>query len=109
VPLLFATIVMVTLCSRKAIVIAVGSDASVEDALRIAWRKVLDQFGAHFVPALAIGAMTIGASWLLGVAAFGLDALTGSTGFAGLIAQSVAEAGGTCWLSAAFVSLTGSR
>jgi len=109
VPLLFATIVMVTLCSRKAIVIAVSSDAAVEDALEMAWRTVIDQFGAHLLPALAIGAMTIVASLVLGIVAFGADALTGSTGIAGPIAKAVATSCGSCWLRAAFVSLTESR
>jgi hypothetical protein len=109
VPLLFATIVMATLCSRKAVVIAVGSNAGVEDALGMAWRTVIGEFGAHLLPVLAIGVMTIVASLVLGIATHGADALTGSTGIAGQIANGVAASCGSCWLRAAFVSLTESR
>ena len=70
---------------------------------------MIDQFGAHLLPALAIGAMTIVASLVLGIIAFGADALTGSTGIAGPIAKAVATSCGSCWLRAAFVSLTESR
>lgn len=105
-PLALVTIVMMTLCVRKAVVIAVARGTGVEESLRMAWSDVKGHFGAHFLPALVIGLVTAAAAFALGIFGGAMKIVVGPVGPLVPALRALATAPGICWLLAAFVTLT---
>jgi len=83
-PLILAAVLVISIWSRKAVVIAVDRGSGVEESLGAAWRDIAARLGEHLVPLLAIGVLTWVASCVLFV---------------------VATAAGGCWSLAALVAL----
>ena len=108
-PLMIVAIVATTLWARKAIVVAVGHGATVGEALRIAWQELTSHFAAHFVPALVIGLVALAAALAIGLVGIVARAAAGpGSGVRDVVPffRSAASAIGSCWMTAAFVSLT---
>ncbi|HEV2718662.1 MAG TPA: hypothetical protein VG323_01485 [Thermoanaerobaculia bacterium] len=108
-PIAVVTIVMVTLCMRKAVVIAVARGTGVEESLSMAWGDVKRQFAAHFLPALVIGLVTLAASFALGIFGGAMKIVLGPVGPLVPALRALATAPGICWLLAAFVALIEER